>query len=155
MSRSLIFFSFVFCFSFVFVFVPNLSRSLFFFLSHKCVITFAVHLVWRSWLPTDRRCLILMVECWKENLLSLFSLYWTSSKTVAVIAWQFLFLYRNAWAGVIFFMVFMSKGWGKNSNCVAESLVYIHNAIFLHGMDHSLGTAWCEKFQRNYAQPIC
>lgn len=43
----------------------------FFFLSHKCVIAFAVHLVWRSWLLTDRRCLILMVECWKGNLLSL------------------------------------------------------------------------------------
>lgn len=63
------------------------------FLLHKSVITFAVHLVWRSWLPTDRRCLILMVECWKENLLHLLSLsfshpkhthslhfYWTSLK---------------------------------------------------------------------------
>lgn len=44
-------------------------RGVFFFcflLSHKCIITFAVHLVWRSWLPADRRCLILLVECCKE-----------------------------------------------------------------------------------------
>lgn len=53
----------------IFIFIP-----LFYFLSHKCVITFAVHLVLRSWLPTDRRCLILMVECWKGNLLYLLSL---------------------------------------------------------------------------------
>lgn len=130
---------------------PHLLLAFFFALSkpmilfvvtYKCIITFAVHLVWRSWLPADRRCLIMFGRALQANLLSL--LHWTILKQLHQV-------HRNNFSsslniGHFLYLTFLWCG----------GLVYIHNAILFYTLRIIRSKiVLLLFFYRNYAQPIC